>query len=142
MPDPTPGPTPSPPPGPTPAASDQEAADATPARLGGRQRLWQAFIRPSTGQVVVGALLAAVGFGAVTQVRANELDNTYAGYREQDLIDVLTALSGASQRAEGELARLENTRRDLRSVTSRRRMAAVGAVHPLAELRNQGPAVP
>ena len=53
---------------------------------------------------MVAILLAAVGFSAVTQVRANELDNTYAGYREQDLIDVLTALSGASQRAEGELA--------------------------------------
>jgi len=89
----------------------------------GRQRLWESFVRPSAGQVVVGALLAAVGFAAVTQVRANELDNTYAGYREQDLIDVLTALSGAAQRAEGELARLENARRDLRSVTSRREAA-------------------
>jgi len=80
---------------------------------------------------VVGALLAAVGFAAVTQVRANELDNTYAGYREQDLIDVLTALSGASQRAEAELARLENTRRDLRSVTSRREAALTDAEQAL-----------
>lgn len=107
-----------------------DEADQTPdpaPHTGGRQRLWQAFVRPSVGQVVVGALLAAVGFAAVTQVRANELDNTYAGYREQDLIDVLTALSGASQRAEGELARLENTRRDLQSVTSRREAALTDA---------------
>ena len=88
-------------------------------------------MRPSAGQVVVGALLAAVGFAAVTQVRANELDNTYAGYREQDLIDVLTALSGAAQRAEGELARLENARRDLRSVTSRREAALAEAKQSL-----------
>lgn len=111
--------------------SPQTSTPDGPTRSGGRQRLWQAFIRPSTGQFVVGALLAAVGFGAVTQVRANELDNTYAGYREQDLIDVLTALSGASQRAEGELARLENTRRDLRSVTSRREAALTDAKQAL-----------
>lgn len=97
----------------------------------GRQRLWESFLRPSAGQVVVGALLAAVGFAAVTQVRANELDNTYAGYREQDLIDVLTGLSGAAQRAEGELARLENARRDLRSVTSRREAALAEAKQSL-----------
>ncbi|MGI8645915.1 MAG: DUF881 domain-containing protein [Nocardioides sp.] len=97
----------------------------------GRQRLWDAFFRPSAGQFVVAVLLAAVGFSAVTQVRANELDNTYAGYREQDLIDVLTALSGASQRAEGELARLENARRDLRSVTSRRETALTEAKQSL-----------
>ncbi len=89
--------------------------------------MWQAFIRPSSGQFVVAALLAAVGFSAVTQVRANELDDTYAGYREQDLVDVLTALSGASQRAEGELARLTDTRRELRSVTGRREAAIADA---------------
>lgn len=97
----------------------------------GRQRLWDSFVRPSAGQAIVGVLLAVVGFAAVTQVRANELDNTYAGYREQDLIDVLTALSGASQRAEGELARLENSRRDLRSVTSRREAAITEAKQSL-----------
>jgi uncharacterized protein YlxW (UPF0749 family) len=108
-----------------------ESATQERSSTGGRQRLWQAFIKPSTGQFVVAALLATVGFGAVTQVRANELDDTYAGYREQDLIDVLTALSGAAQRAEGELARLETTRRDLRSVTSRREAALTEAEQEL-----------
>ena len=108
-----------------------ESATRERSSTGGRQRLWQAFIKPSTGQFVVAALLATVGFGAVTQVRANELDDTYAGYREQDLIDVLTALSGAAQRAEGELARLETTRRDLRSVTSRREAALTEAEQEL-----------
>ena len=103
----------------------------TPDPTGGRQRLRRAFFRPSPGQAVVGALLAAVGFSAVTQVRANDLDNTYAGYREQDLIDVLTGLAGASQRAEAELARLETTREDLRSVTSRREAALAEAQQSL-----------
>jgi uncharacterized protein YlxW (UPF0749 family) len=108
--------------------ASRAAAQAGPT---GRQRLWQAFVRPSSTQFVVAALLAVVGFSAVAQVRANELDNTYAGYREQDLIDVLTALSGASQRAERELARLETSRRDLRSVTSRRGAALAEAKQSL-----------
>ena len=47
-------------------------------------------------------LLALVGFAAVTQVRSNQVDDTYAGLREQDLIDILNGLAGTSQRAEAE----------------------------------------
>ena len=61
-----------------------------------------------------------VGFAAVTQVRANEVDDTYAGLREQDLIDVLNGLAGTTQRAEAEIARLESTRDDLLSSTDAR----------------------
>jgi uncharacterized protein YlxW (UPF0749 family) len=89
----------------------------------GRQRLFSALMRPSRGQAVVGVLLAAVGFAAITQVRFTEVDDTYAGYREQDLIDVLNGLAGTSQRAEAEIARLEATRRDLQSSTDARQAA-------------------
>ncbi len=58
-------------------------------------------------------LLAVLGFAAVTQVRTNTTDNSYAGYREQDLVDVLSALTGTSQRAQSEIDRLEATRRRL-----------------------------
>jgi uncharacterized protein YlxW (UPF0749 family) len=63
--------------------------------------------------VVVGVLLAVLGFAAITQVRTNTTDNTYAGYREQDLVDVLSGLAGTSQRAQSELNRLEAERRQL-----------------------------
>ena len=63
--------------------------------------------------------LPELGFAAVTQVRANEVDNNYASYREQDLIDVLSTMTDASRRAQSELARLERTRQDLRSETGR-----------------------
>jgi len=89
----------------------------------GRERLKEAFRRPGRGQVVVAVLLAAVGFGAVTQVNANESDDTYAGYRQQDLIDALSGLAGASERARSEIERLEEARRDLRDRTERRRAA-------------------
>jgi uncharacterized protein YlxW (UPF0749 family) len=79
----------------------------------GRQRLRQALVRPSRGQAVVGVLLAVLGFAAITQVRTNNTDNNYAGYREQDLVDVLSGLAGTSQKAQTEIDSLEATRRNL-----------------------------
>jgi hypothetical protein len=64
-----------------------------------RSRLWEALRRPSRGQVIVGVLLAALGYAAVTQVRVTELDNSYAGYREQDLTNVLNTTTNAAQRS-------------------------------------------
>jgi uncharacterized protein YlxW (UPF0749 family) len=92
-------------------------------REDGRSRLWRAFARPTRVQVVVAVLLALVGFAGVTQVRTNQVDDTYAGLREQDLIDLLNGLAGSTQRAQSEIQRLEDTRDDLRSDTSARQAA-------------------
>ena len=97
-----------------------------------RTRVRQALLRPSRGQVVVGVLLALVGFAAITQVRTNGLDNSYAGYREQDLIDVLNALGATSQRAQNEIDRLESTKRGLEA-SSQRREAAIAAAQKQAD---------
>jgi uncharacterized protein YlxW (UPF0749 family) len=93
----------------------------------GRDRLRRALVRPSRGQVVVAVLLALLGYAAVTQVRFTNVDNTYAGLREQDLIDVLTGLTAQTQRAEAEIARLERTRDDLQSDTGQREAALAQA---------------
>lgn len=77
----------------------------------------------SRSQWVVALLLALLGFGAVTQVRVNETDDTYSGLRQQDLIDVLSALAATRQRTEEEIARLEEVRDELRSDTSARAAA-------------------
>ena len=50
----------------------------------GRGRLVHALLHPGRRQVVVAVLLALVGFAGVTQVRSNEVDDTYAGLRQQD----------------------------------------------------------
>ena len=89
----------------------------------GRDRLLRALIRPSRSQAVVAVLLAVLGYAAVTQVRFNEVDNSYGSLREQDLIDVLNGLAGTSQRAEAEIARLQRTRDDLLSDTGSREAA-------------------
>jgi len=89
----------------------------------GRARLLRDLGRPRRSQLVVAVLLALLGFAAVLQVRTTDADSTYAGYREQDLIDVLNGLSNTTQRAQSELARLEQRRDDLQSTTLRRQAA-------------------
>ena len=81
----------------------------------GRDRMLTALLRPGRGQVVVAVLLAMVGFAAVVQVRTADVDDRYTGLREGDLVDVLSGLAGTSQRARSEIARLEQTKRELQS---------------------------
>ena len=103
---------------------DEVEPDRVEGDQGGRDRLFRSLFKPTRRQITVGLLLALVGFAGVTQVRANEVDDSdYASLREQDLIDVLDGLAGARQRAEAERDRLEETRADLSSTTSRRQAA-------------------
>lgn len=84
----------------------------------GRGRLLAALRRPgSRGQASAAVLLAIVGFAGAVQVQSNERDDEYAGTRQQDLIQLLDSLSIASERAENEIARLEETRSSLRNDT-------------------------
>lgn len=101
----------------------------------GRRRLLDALTHARRGQVVMAVLLALVGFGAVTQVRTNDDDSTYAGYREQDLIQVLNGLAGTSQRAQSEISRLEQSRAKLESDTSQRQAALDQATSQESTLR-------
>ncbi|HEX6249402.1 MAG TPA: DUF881 domain-containing protein [Nocardioidaceae bacterium] len=88
----------------------------------GRERLLSSLKKPrSRGQIVAAALLAVLGFASVVQVQATERDNNYEGMREEDLVQLLNSLSSASQRAENEIAQLEQTRSSLRSDTDSRR---------------------
>lgn len=80
---------------------------------GARERLRDSLFRPSRRQGVVAVLLAVFGFAFVTQVTSFGVEDTYAGYRQQALIDVLDGLAGTTQRTEAEIARLEQAREDL-----------------------------
>lgn len=89
------------------------------AAQGGRDRLLRSLFKPTRRQIIVGLLLALVGFAGVTQVRATEVDDDYASLRQQDLIDVLDGFAGARQRAEAEAERLREIRDGLSSTTNR-----------------------
>lgn len=99
-----------------------------------RDRLLGSLRHPSRAQVVVGVLLAVVGFAGVTQVQSNEQTNSYASLREQDLIEVLSGLTGAAERAQGEIDRLERNRDALESQTTSREVALDSAQERLANL--------
>jgi len=122
---------------PDPVAGGQEPQVPVPEgeQPSGRRRLFDALRHARRSQVVVAVLLAAVGFGAVTQVNSNDHDSTYAGYREQDLIDVLSGLAGTSQRAQTELTHLQQTRAKLSSDTEQRQAALDQAQNQVDTLR-------
>lgn len=93
-------------------------------QTGGRGRLWDAVRRPtSRGQLVAAVLLAGLGFAAVAQVQSNDQDDKYIGTRQADLIQLINQLTLASQRADNEIAQLQQTRDSLRSNTDSRRTA-------------------
>jgi uncharacterized protein YlxW (UPF0749 family) len=100
----------------------------------GLQRLRDAVFRPSRAQAVVGILLAALGFAAIIQVRTNTTDNAFAGYREQDLVNVLSGLAGTSQRAQTEINQLEAARRQLEASRQAQRAALSAAQKQEQEL--------
>ena len=107
---------------------EREPADApAPPEESGRDRLVRALQRPSRSQAVVGVLLAVVGFGAIVQVRSTNLDDTYSGRREQDLIEIFGGLTGTSEKARREIERLERARDRLQSDTSARSVAIAEA---------------
>jgi uncharacterized protein YlxW (UPF0749 family) len=62
---------------------------------------------------VVAVLLAVLGFAAVVQVRANDRDQSFVGARQSDLIALINTLALATDRAEAEIAELEDTREAL-----------------------------
>ena len=100
-----------------------------------RRRVLIGLRSTSRRQLIVGVLLALLGFGAVTQVRANDTDDTYAGARQQDLIDILDALAGTRQRADEEIGRLEKVRDGLRNDSTKRQAALDQANNEVANLQ-------
>lgn len=102
---------------------EDRPAPASPQPESGRARLRHALLHPGRSQAVVAVLLAVVAFGAIVQVRTAEDDDTYAGYREQDLVNVLSGLAGAQRRARAEITRLETARDELVSDTNAERVA-------------------
>ena len=58
-------------------------------------------------------LLAVLGFAFVVQVRDTKANDTYAGLRESELIEVLDGLTGTAERARREVDRLEARRDEL-----------------------------
>ena len=104
----------------------EDPADRTGADPGedpGGERLRSALTRPSSRQAVVAVLLAVLGFAVVVQVRDTKANDTYAGLRESELVQVLDGLTGTAERARREVDRLESRRDELRDENQARSAA-------------------
>ena len=115
MPDPMPDPMPDEPTSPEPPPAEEPT---------GRDRLVASLRKPGgRGQITAGVLMLVLGFAAVVQVRSNTTDAEYVGARQDELINLINSLSLASDRAENEIAELEETRNSLLNDTQARRTA-------------------
>lgn len=115
-------------------AEPVESEAVEPEHISAFTRIKHSLLRPSRSQAVVGVLLAVLGYAAVTQVRSNDVDTTYEGRRQEDLIEIFNGLTGTSDRARRDIAQLEQTRRDLQVDTSARRTAIEQAERRLETL--------
>jgi len=110
----------------------------------GRRRLLSSLVKPGKGQLIAAAMLFLVGMGAVMQIRANTADSAYANARREDLIVLLDGLGEQSQRLEGEISDMEQTKSDLASGADTQRVAREEAqqrVDDLSILAGTAPAI-
>jgi len=108
----------------------------SPSNPTGPQRLWSAVRgRPRRGQLIVGVLLAFLGYSAAVQIQLTHSSNDFAGQRRQDLVELLDSLSGASDRAQMQISELQSSRDALQSSSSGRAAAIADARQRLADLQ-------
>lgn len=105
-----------------------------PAEPTGRDRLLRSFLRPSRGQAVVAVLVGVLAFAGVTQVRIAGDDDSYAGLRQDQLIQALDGLQSATRKSERDIAELEQTRDQLTTSSQRREAALEQSRNELATL--------
>lgn len=116
-------------------ADEPDEPEDEPAPLVGRARLFDAITHFRRGQVAVAALLCVLGYAAVVQVQTNTEDSTYAGLREQELIDILSGLAGTTQKAQEQIEELEATRDELEDQTLQQQTALQRAEEQVDTLR-------
>lgn len=116
-------------------SDEPDEPEEEPAPLVGRARLFDALTHFRRGQVAVAVLLCVLGYAAVVQVQTNTEDSTYAGLREQELIDILSGLAGTTQKAQEQIEELEATRDELEDQTLQQQTALQRAEEQVDTLR-------
>lgn len=92
-----------------------EPASPTPAPAPGVwARIRGDLLRPSRSQAIVGVVLLLSGFAVTWQLAGSE-DERYTTLRQDELVAMLDDVTAESRRLEGEVASLEETRRQLQS---------------------------
>jgi uncharacterized protein YlxW (UPF0749 family) len=101
----------------------------------GRERLAALLgSRPTGPQLLVGILLALLGFALALQVRSTRTDPTLEGARQSDLVRILDDVSERAERLQAESRSLEALLADLTSGTDKSRAALQDAQDRTATL--------
>jgi uncharacterized protein YlxW (UPF0749 family) len=104
--------------------------------------------RLSGAGLVIGLLLALLGFTLVVQVKSNSTDNTFSSAREGDLLQLMSDLDASEKRLDQDINALQEAKRELQSGVDRqaaaqaeakRRADALGIL--AGTLEAQGPGV-
>jgi uncharacterized protein YlxW (UPF0749 family) len=90
--------------------------------------------RVSGAGVLIGVLLALLGFALVVQVRSNATDTTYASARESDLLQILSDLDSTERRLNQDISSLQQTKLELQSGAAGRDAALAEATARADEL--------
>lgn len=78
-------------------------------------------------RLVAAALLAVLGLALMAQVQTRDDDEALAGYREQDLLTLVTGLGGSIARSQQNLADLRASQQQLREDLTEARLALSAA---------------
>jgi uncharacterized protein YlxW (UPF0749 family) len=113
----------------------QPSEEPTPSRPSRRERLLRLLgARPTGPQLLVGVLLALLGFALALQVRSTRTDPTLEGARQSDLVRILDDVSERAERLQAESRSLEALLADLTSGTDKSRAALEDAQNRTATL--------
>lgn len=94
-------------------------------------------------RVVAAGLLAVLGLALMAQVQTRQDDDSLAGYREEDLLSLVTGLSGGIRRSEQDLAELRTSQAVLRASIAEARTTedrAEERTAPMSVLAGRSPA--
>ncbi len=100
--------------------SEQEPTPPQERPAGAWERIRSALRSPGRGQVAVAVLLALLGFAMMTQLRSASGEDSYAGLRSAELVQVLNGLTVENRRATAEINELESARDELLDSTQQR----------------------
>lgn len=98
-------------------------------------------LRPSRGQLVLGAILLVCGLALTMQLREDN-DARYSGLRQEELVSILDDVSAETRRLEDEIADLEATRQQLESGVNASEVARAEAQRRLDALELLAGTVP
>jgi uncharacterized protein YlxW (UPF0749 family) len=86
-------------------------------------------------QLVIGALLALLGFAGATQIRSADRPDSLAHQPRENLVALLDSLSAAADRVQVQITQLQHSRDELQTSSQRHQAALALARKRLNELR-------